>query len=124
MVTKAVDRRRIERALKAVQKRTAIEIQVSVARPFWGDVRATADRVFRRLETERRTALILVVPWRRRVVVLGDGPLHERFGQAAWDEIASSMARRFRMHDMTDALEHGIWQLSTRAAIDFPALPE
>lgn len=83
-------------ALERAQARTTAPIHVAVSSLFWGSVRNFGDAAFRKLAIsacpERNGVLLLIVPRRRRFVVLGDLAVHARVGQRQWDTLAATIA--------------------------------
>jgi uncharacterized membrane protein len=124
MVTRALDRLRIERAITDAERATSGELCVSLAPYFWGDVRSMAEKAFVRLGMDRTSGrgavLFLVVPRRRAFVVLGNTGIHDKVGQAWWDLVARAMEERLHDGDLTGALEHGIREVGARLAEHFP----
>jgi uncharacterized membrane protein len=120
---KFVDKARVRAAIAAAERETSAPIVVSIAPYFWGNVRKTAERAFRKhgldRAPERNGVLIFVVPSRRQFVVLGDVGAHEALGQAAWDAVVATVAGHFRDGDPTRGLELGIEQLGQRLSEHF-----
>jgi len=56
----------------------------------------------------RNAALILVAPKARRFAVIGDRELHDRVGDAFWDEAIDAMRPEFVAGDVTGAVVTGI----------------
>lgn len=83
-------------ALERAQARTTAPIHVAVSSLFWGSVHNFGDAAFRKLAIsacpERNGVLLLIVPRRRRFVVLGDLAVHARVGQRQWDTLAATIA--------------------------------
>ncbi len=115
---------RIEAALRAAEQRTSGEIRVSVAPLFWGNVLKAAERAFVRLgmtgTKERNGVLFLVVPSRRRFVVLGDEGIHARVGQGFWEDVARAVSERFKDKDFTGGLVEGIEEVGRQLEQHFP----
>jgi uncharacterized membrane protein len=123
-LSKCVDAPRVEQAIREAERVTSGEIRVSVAHFFWGDVAKVADQAFRRLgmerTTERNAVLIFLVPSRKRFVVLGDTGIHDRVGQAFWDDVATCLAAHFHRGEFTEGLVEGIRLVGERLAAHFP----
>src|SRR5579864_5384699 len=102
---KRIDAERVRQAIAAAEHQTSVRVRVSLAPFFWGDVRKAAERAFTRLG--RHGVLILVVPSRRKFVVLGDEDIHAKVGQEFWG-------------DFTGGLLHGIDTIGSELA---PSLP-
>jgi uncharacterized membrane protein len=121
---RAIDRGRIQDAIRAAERRTSGEIRVSVSRFFWGDVRKVADRAFTRLgmtATRNRNGILLfIVPSRRRFVILGDEGIHAKVGPAFWEKVAAAVSERFRAGDFTGGVVHGVETVGEQLALHFP----
>lgn len=121
---RVVDAARIEEAIRQAELRTSGEIRVSVSRFFWGDVRKVADRTFARLgmadTRDRNGILFFIVPSRRRFVVLGDEGIHEKVGQAFWEQVAGAVSEHLRHGDFTLGLVNGIETVGEQLALHFP----
>ncbi|MHB8148453.1 MAG: TPM domain-containing protein [Vulcanimicrobiaceae bacterium] len=109
------DRKRIDAALRRAETGTSSRIAVRV-------VPDTALDTFERAKAEflaggmhvhpgENAALILVAPKARTFAVLGDRALHERVGQAFWDQIVAKMTETFKAGTPTDAIVLGIDRL-------------
>ncbi|HEY3271742.1 MAG TPA: TPM domain-containing protein [Geothrix sp.] len=125
---KCVDQARVVEAIRAAEKVTSGEIRVSVAPFFWGDVEKTAGKAFRRLGMEhtadRNGVLIFLVPSRRRFAILGDTGIHEKVGQALWNEASACLSSHFRRGAFTEGLVEVIHLLGDRLATHFPSAGE
>jgi uncharacterized membrane protein len=121
---KRVDTERVEHAIAEAEKKTSGEIRVSIAPFFWGSVERAADRVFTRLgmtkTREHNGVLFFVVPARRAFVVLGDGGIHERVGQAFWEGIAALLSEHFQRGEFTEGLIAGITKAGESLSLHFP----
>jgi len=70
-----VDKGRVREAIAAAELETSAPIHVSIAPYFWGSVRRTAWRAFRKhglaKTAKRNGVLFFVVPSRREFVIIG-----------------------------------------------------
>lgn len=125
---KCVDQTQVVAAIQAAERRTSGEIRVSVASFFWGNVEKTATRAFQRLGMEhtadRNGVLIFLVPSRRRFAVLGDAGIHEKVGQAFWEDVSACLSSHFRKGAFTEGLVEGIRMVGERLAAHFPSAGE
>ena len=123
-IRKLIDTERVLASIRSAELRTSGEIRVSIAPFFWGSVERAADRAFVRLgmtkTREHNGVLFFVVPSRRAFVVLGDGGIHGRVGQAFWDEVAAVLSERFRRGEFTSGLVAGISKAADKLAAHFP----
>jgi uncharacterized membrane protein len=121
---KCVDAPRVEQAIREAERATSGEIRVSVARFFWGDVAKVAGKAFHRLgmehTPERNGVLIFLVPSRKQFTVLGDVAIHDKVGQAFWDDVAACLAAHFQRGEFTEGLVEGIHLVGDRLATHFP----
>jgi uncharacterized membrane protein len=121
---RAIDKGRIESAIRAAELRTSGEICVSVSRIFWGNVETAARKAFERMgitqTRERNGVLFFVVPSRRKFVVLGDAGIHEKVGQEFWTSVVSAVTDKFRSGQFTEGLVKGIETVGEQLATHFP----
>ncbi len=123
-LSRRIDARRVEDAIRSAERRTSGEIRVSIAPFFWGSVERAAQRAFDRLgmrtTAQRNGVLIFIVPSRRRFVVLGDEGIHACAGQELWDRVRDALAARLRENDPTGGLVDAIATLGETLAVHFP----
>ena len=119
-----VDRVKINEAIVEAEKATDAPIVVSLSPYFWGNVRSTAERAFRRhrlhVTPERNAVLFFVVPSRRQFVVIGDVAAHEKLGQHVWDTVVAGVQQHFCASDPTAGLVYGISEIGRHLAQHFP----
>jgi uncharacterized membrane protein len=124
-LVRRLDRARIEAAIAEAERRTTGEIRVSVAGLFWGSSRRFAERAFRRLgmtaTRARNGVLILVLPWRRQLVVLGDSGIDQVVGQPFWDEVVAKASTALREGRFTEGLLEAVTSVGRALAAHFPA---
>jgi uncharacterized membrane protein len=125
---KCVDQAQVVAAIREAERVTSGEIRVSVAHFFWGDVEKTAEKAFRRLGMEntadRNGVLIFLVPSRKRFAILGDKGIHEKVGQAFWDDASACLSSHFRQGAFTDGLVEAIRMVGNGLATHFPSAGE
>ena len=109
------DRKRIDVALRRAESGTSSRIAVRIVSDTTLDTfeRAKAEFIAGGMHAHptANAALILVAPNARAFTVLGDRVLHERVGQAFWDQIVAEMAAAFKSGTPTDAIVLGIDRL-------------
>ena len=107
-----VDKRRVRDAILRAEETAAAPISVAVVPHVLGDVHAAALRALHRRglsrAPERNAVHFFVVPSRREFAVVGDAGAHERLGQEAWDSVAATVEKHFRLGDPTAGLVAGI----------------
>jgi uncharacterized membrane protein len=123
-----VDKAQVSAAIADAEKHTDAPIAVSLSPYFWGNVRRTAERVFRRhgldRTRDRNGVLFFVVPSRRQFVVIGDAGAHEKLGQQTWEALAARVETHFRSGDPTAGLVYGISEIGRQLSEHFPRKPE
>lgn len=122
---KCVDQARVVEAIREAERLTSGEIRVSVAHFFWGNVEKTAGKAFHQLGMEytadRNGVLIFIVPSRKRFAILGDRGIHEKVGQAFWEDVSACLSSHFREGAFTEGLVEGIRMVGERLATHFPS---
>ncbi|MDE3245918.1 MAG: TPM domain-containing protein [Acidobacteriota bacterium] len=125
---KCVDQARVVEAIRTAERSTSGEIRVSVSHFFWGNVEKTAGKAFHRLGMEntadRNGVLIFIVPSRKRFAILGDKGIHEKVGQAFWNEASACLSSHFRQEAFTEGLVEAIRMVGDRLATHFPSAGE
>jgi uncharacterized membrane protein len=122
-----VDKRRVRDAIVRAEEATDAPISVSIVPHVSGDVHAAALHALHRRGLSRapgRNAVhFFVVPSRREFAVVGDVGAHERLGKAAWDSVAATVEKHFRLGDPTAGLIAGIEEVGHHLARHFPRKP-
>jgi uncharacterized membrane protein len=122
-----VDEKRVKDAIVRAEATTTAPISVTIAPNVKGDVHAAALRdLHRRARSragERSAVHFFVVPSRREFAVVGDAAAHARLGQAAWNGVASTVEKHFRLGDPTAGLVAGIEKVGSHLARHFPRQP-
>jgi uncharacterized membrane protein len=119
-----VDKKRVREAIVRAEATTDAPISVSIVPHVAGDVHAAALHALHRRGLSRapgRNAVhFFVVPSRREFAVVGDAAAHEKLGQAAWDGVAATVEKHFRLGDPTAGLVAGIEEVGRHLARHFP----
>jgi uncharacterized membrane protein len=117
----------VERAVRAAEEACAIELRVSIAGLFWGRTDRVARRAFQRMgmsSTQRRNGvLLLIAPWRRKVVVFADQGITAKVETGLWSGTVATVTAAFRSGQFTDGLVTAIEGLGRALAPHFPPLP-
>jgi uncharacterized membrane protein len=96
---KAKDRTRIAQAIAAAEEGTSGTIAVRIVNERHLDALGTAKSEFERLKMHhhppRNAALILIAPRARQFALIGDRALHERVGDAFWNQLTGEMRSYF-----------------------------
>ena len=123
-----IERERVQAAIVAAEQRTSGEIRVLVLRASVDAPVAEARRQFDRLgmsaTAERNGVLILLAPRSHAYAVIGDLGIHERCGDAFWQELAAAMGEAFKRGDFTAGLVLGVERAGELLAAHFPRRPD
>jgi uncharacterized membrane protein len=115
-------------AIGAAERRTSGEIRVFVSHKSVADPVSAAQKAFVRLgmekTRERNGVLIFLAPLTHKFAVLGDAGVHEKCGDAFWQELAEAMTGHFRKSEFTDGILHGIQKAGELLARHFPPGPD
>ena len=115
-------------AIGAAERRTSGEIRVFVTHKSVADPVPAAQKVFVRLgmqkTRERNGVLIFLAPLTHKFAVLGDAGVHEKCGDAFWQELAGAMTGHFRRSEFTEGILHGIRKAGELLARHFPPGPD
>jgi uncharacterized membrane protein len=119
-----LNRARVEAAVAEAETSSTGEIRVSIAGWFWGPSRWLAERAFRRLrmaETrDRNGVLLLVLPWRRQLVILGDQGIDGRVAAGFWQGVIADAAIQMRAGRFTEGLCGAVAAVGRVLAQEFP----
>jgi uncharacterized membrane protein len=123
-----VDKKRVRDAIVRAEEATSAPISVSIAPTVTGDIHAAALRAARfhglHRAPDRNAVHFFVVPSRREFAVVGDAGAHERLGQEAWDSVAATVEKHFRLGDPTAGLVAGIEEAGRLLTRHFPRKPD
>jgi uncharacterized membrane protein len=115
---------RIVRAIAAAETKTSGEIRVFIKRGEIDDPVAGARAQFQKLNMtatrERNAVLIFVAPRSQKFAIIGDEGVHERCGDAFWQQLVVSVQEHFRAENFTDALVEAIARTGDLLARHFP----
>lgn len=117
---------RLRDAIHAAEQRTSGEIRLHLERdvPKGADAYLRAREVFAKLgmhqTAERNGVLVYLATRSRKFAVLGDEQLHQRVGEAFWNDIRDLMAGHFREERFVEGLTGGIALIGERLREHFP----
>jgi len=115
---------RVNAAVVEAECSTSAEVKVVLARHCWGDIKAKARRIFKKLgldRTQQRDAvLLLFVVTNREFLIYGDEGIHAKVGQNFWDDIRSEMVDAFRRDAFGDGIAQGVRRIGEKLALHFP----
>lgn len=116
---------RIERAIRDAEAGTTGHIVVRIIPERDVDAFARARQEFETAglhrAAERNVALILVAPAAHKYAVLGDKALHERVGDAFWNEVVTQMQPYFKRNRIADGVVHAVTRIGSELQRFFPA---
>ncbi len=120
-----LDHQKIVDAIAAAEKNTSGQIRVYIKRGVLGDdVVDVAQLQFRKLgmqaTSERNGVLILVAPRSRKFAVVGDEGVHQKCGDAYWQQLVEAMRGEFQREHFNEALLEAIAKTGNLLAEHFP----
>jgi len=122
---KAFDGDRIRRAIDEAERGTSGRIGVRVVAGKTADALEDARKHFlhaRLHEHAHRNAVVFfVAPKARRFAVVGDDAIHDRVGDAFWQQLVAEMQPYFARGEMTQGLVHGIERVGAKLREHFSA---
>lgn len=118
-------RGRVAGAIRAAEAGTTGHIAVRIVPDRDVDAFARAKQEFEAAglhgAEHRNAALILVAPRARQYAVLGDRALHERVGDAFWQQVVDEMRPELARDRIDVAVLHAIARVSAELRRHFPA---
>ena len=119
-----LDEARIVAALAAAEQQTSGEIRVYISHHAHADALAFAQKRFQQLgmtKTRQRNAVLLyLAPRTRQFAVVGDSGVHEKCGDAFWQDVSAKLGAALRQGDYTAALIQALQQVGGLLAMHFP----
>lgn len=114
----------IVQAIREAEKRTSGEIKVCLERKVRGDLMAVAIKMFDKLRISRTKArngvLIFFSLEDHRFAVLGDSGIHEKAGDAFWQDIAAKLSEAFAHEEPSQGLVLAIQKIGELLRRHFP----
>jgi len=116
---------RVHRAIQSAEEGASGDIVVFISHRKVEDPLAAANHEFQKLRLKTATAknslLIFLAPKSQKFAVVGGAALHEKVGQAWWDELIALLTRHFKESRYTDGLVATIEQAGRALKTHFPA---
>ena len=110
--------------IREAEKKTSGQILVLISHKFVADPVVAAQKEFARLgmaeSPERNGVLIFVSPRSRKFAVVGDTGVHEKCGDAFWQELAQAMTCYFIKSEFAEGITHGVSKAGELLAEHFP----
>ena len=123
---KQLDEANVVRAIQEAEGRTSGEVRVFVTSEAIAGDDALADAAdrFEKLglaaTRERNAVLLYFAPRSHHLAIIGDQGVHEKFGDALWQEIVASIQEKLRRGNVTEAVADGIAIVGKALAQHFP----
>lgn len=118
------ERAGIVAAIEKAERATSAEIKLIVLGRSRGDIRHTAAQLFREYnldKTQQQNAvLILLVISNRQFLIYGDEGIHQKVGQAFWDDVKEVMQANFHKDEFGTGLQLGIERIGEKLTRYFP----
>ena len=121
----ALEHDRIHQAIRSAEEGTSGKITVYISHRKVEDPLTAAQREFHKLRLEtaadKNSLLIFLAPTSQTFAVVGGAALHEKVGQAWWEELIALLTRHFKESRYTDGLAATIEQAGRALKNHFPA---
>ena len=119
-----LDHERIVAAIRDAEQKTSGDIRVYISHRKIEDVMDAAAKRFHKLgmhKTRHRNAvLIFLAPRTQRFAILGDAAIHEKCGDAFWQEETREMTTYLKNGEPLTAILNAVARLGSRLATEFP----
>jgi uncharacterized membrane protein len=120
-----IDKPRLIAALAGAERNTAGKVYVYVSHRLITDALGAARVRFHKLglasrHEQRPSVLIYIAPKTNKFAIIGDEAVHERCGDAYWQELAARLSLDLRAGDPTAALVNAIATLGKTLEQHFP----
>ena len=121
-----LDEARIVAAIGAAEQKTSGEIRVYISHRAHADALTYAQKRFHQLgmtQTRQRNAVLLyLAPRSRQFAIVGDSGVHEKCGDAFWQDVSAKLGAALKQGDYTAALIQTVQQIGDLLAAHFPHL--
>lgn len=124
------EQKRLREAIAAAERRTSGEIRLHVEgdvpkkAPANGDPYQRAREVFAALgmhdTAERNGVLVYLATRSRKFAIVGDEQLHQRVGDAFWNDVRDLLVQQFGRDRFVEGLEGGIASIGEKLREHFP----
>ncbi len=122
-----VDDAKVLAAIQAAELKSSGEVRVFVSNEVVADVMTAAQAQFNKLgmakTKNRNAALLFFAPKTQRFAVIGDQGIHEKCGQAFWDDVRALMSERLKAGQYTEAVVAAVQRIGDLLAQHFPRDP-
>lgn len=114
----------IEQAIKQAELETSGEVRVHIENKCKDDVLDQASYIFEKLDmhkTALRNGVLFYLALKdKKFAILGDIGINQVVPENFWDDIKSTMARRFKEGDFCGGLSEGIYMAGEQLKTHFP----
>ena len=120
----SLDEEKIVAAIGEAERKTSGQIRVYISHRNFPDALARARSRFTKLgmaRTRQRNAVLLYLAPRTRVfAIVGDTGVHEKCGDAFWQEVAAQLSGDLKSGPPTDAVVRAVEKIGALLAAHFP----
>jgi uncharacterized membrane protein len=120
-----VEHDRIHQAIRSAEEGTSGDIVLFISHRKVEDPLVAANDEFAKLRletaTDKNSLLLFLAPRSQKFAVVGGTALHEKVGQAWWDELIALLTRHFKAGEFTEGLLATIEQAGRALKAHFPA---
>lgn len=113
-------------AIRQAESQTSGEIRVHVENFCFGNEVKRAQKVFDKLgmsaTKERNGVLVYIAVGHRKIAIVGDKGIHEKLGDAYWQELVQSLIAQFRAGKKAEGLAASIMECGRQLSRFFPRL--
>ena len=110
--------------IAAAERRSSGEIRVYVSQKMVEDPVERATLRFKKLgmdkTRERNGVLLYFAPQAQKFAVIGDAGIHEKCGQAFWEEVATEIREQLKQQHFTEAVVRAVRKVGEVLARHFP----
>ena len=122
-----VDDAQVLKAIETVESKSSGEVRVFVSNEMIHDPMTAAQAQFNKLgmanTKQRNGVLLFFAPKTQRFAVLGDQAIHEKCGQAFWDDIRALVTERLKAGHYTEAVVAAVQRIGDVLEKYFPRDP-
>ena len=119
-----LDEKRIVAAIAEAEKQTSGEIRVYISHRAHANAQAIAQKRFHQLgmtkRQHRNAVLLYIAPRSRQFAIVGDSGVHEKCGDAFWQEVSAKLGAAMKQGDYTSAVVQTIGRIGQLLAEHFP----
>jgi uncharacterized membrane protein len=104
----AEEQEMLMKAIDAAEMKTSGEIRLHLESFCLGSEIKAAKKIFKQLNmqatAERNGVLIYIATLSHKIAVIGDEGIHQKLGQAFWEQLVNEMITKFRQDKKAEAL--------------------